>query len=696
MASVTTLVVALVAQAVAQTEAIRIERVHGEISVDGKIVEDAWTRVAPLRVETLRGGVPSERTDFRIVYDDRSVWASGRMFDSAPHTIMLGSPLRDVDDPADFFNLVLDTFNDDESAVVFTSTPSGRRSDWAISNDGEGDDAINLGWNAQWEVASSIDSLGWSIELRIPLSSLRYQVTDGRVIMGMIMNRWIPRTRERIVYPALDPALALAAFRPSRAQDIILEGVHATRPLHLTPSIGARANSNAGTAPGWSLDVKAQPTSRVTADLVFHSDFSEAELDAIQVNLSRERISFPELRQFFQERQGIFDVQLSDRSKLFYSRRIGLSEEGVPSTLQAGGRVYGRAGDLDYGALATVSGPASDRECASLLRLRQGIGKLSFVGVTVLTGSCDQIHGDAGIDAIVRVIGDTFLSGALATALGSSTGGPGALRLLLERRSRIGPQFRFGVAALDAGYEPVLGLLDRPGTTRFNAKIGYAFPGKEASPIFARTLYVNAERGLLDADGRLDYDAIGLGFGLETKRGTVITALVSKRHEILSEPLSLPGDRFIAAGNYTPAFATVRWSSPPNSRIFGNVTGTAGQFYDGRQRSASTDLVMSFTPRLNVGTGYTYNWITHPDMRPLDAHVLFARPSVAIGSSLQLTGLMQYDTDDGAVAGSVRTRWNLGEARDLWAIYNWANEQSAPATIARRGAEFKLRWMISR
>src|SRR5690606_29247137 len=178
---------------------VSVPRLQGEIRLDGVSDEPAWQLVepVPLITETPEfGGPPAEPTEIRIAYDDEYLYVSGRMY-AAPEHVFAASFKRDLFTPGtDYLGVSLDTFNDNESAVLFWTSPTGTRTDATLSNDGEGDTFLDNSWNVFWDVAAVRSQEGWFAEMRIPFHSLRFQSTEGRVVMGVSVYRWIAKKNE--------------------------------------------------------------------------------------------------------------------------------------------------------------------------------------------------------------------------------------------------------------------------------------------------------------------------------------------------------------------------------------------------------------------------------------------------------------------------------------------------------------------
>ena len=144
-------------------------------------------------------------------------------------------------DGDDSFDIILDSFNDDETALKFSVLPLGALVDEEVQNDASpsGDQwPVNREWNGFWEARTHRTEDGWSAEIRIPWSSLGFRATDGRVVMGLIAGRYIARLDERHVFPAtLHPDIENAEFKPSLAQDVEIRGVESGPPLYVSPYV---------------------------------------------------------------------------------------------------------------------------------------------------------------------------------------------------------------------------------------------------------------------------------------------------------------------------------------------------------------------------------------------------------------------------------------------------------------------------
>lgn len=355
---------------------VLIKKLGGEIKFDGIPDEAAWVNIPSFRLimySPVFGKDPTEETDIRITYDDHFLYVGAMLFYKDPSMIRSSSYKRDfLGMGSDWFGILLDTYNDKENSMAFFTTPEGLRMDANIQRDAvtrlPTDVPMNISWNAFWDVLTRKGTEGWSTEFRIPLSSLRSQDKNGEVRMGLTIERWIPAKNEINVYPGIPPNWGPnSVMKPSQSQDIVFNGIKPDKPLYIVPyalagyesSYCLNESEKAYTRSGKpeveaGLDVKYGITKTLVMDVTVNTDFAQVESDDQQINLTRYSLYFPEKRMFFLERASVFDFSLGGNSNLFYSRRIGLSDDEEmpePIRIYGGARITGRIKNWDVGFL---------------------------------------------------------------------------------------------------------------------------------------------------------------------------------------------------------------------------------------------------------------------------------------------------------------------------------------------------------
>jgi hypothetical protein len=318
-------------------------RRNGSVSIDGRMDEAAWQAATPVtdfrQFDPNEGQPASERTEARILIDDDAVYVGMRLFDREPRLIQSQLARRDESIEGDLVEVTFDSYHDHLSAVIFRLSAGGARRDATVSANGNSDNS----WDAVWEGSTTVDSLGWTAEFRIPLSQLRYSRNQKDQVWGLQLGRKIARKAE-VSFFALTPKTQQQGI--NRYGHLTgLRDLRSTRRIELVPYVLAKNDNPAAAAndpfrkrndvvPGAGVDVKVGLTSNITLDATFNPDFGQVEVDPAVVNLSAFETFFPERRPFFVEGSNIFsfgDMRTNNSSNgytFFHTRRIGRSPQG--------------------------------------------------------------------------------------------------------------------------------------------------------------------------------------------------------------------------------------------------------------------------------------------------------------------------------------------------------------------------------
>src|SRR5690242_13108698 len=306
-------------------------------SIDGRDDERAWRDAAPVtafrQFDPVEDAEPSMRTEARVVYDEAHLYVFVRAFDPRPDSIIALLSRRDVRTASDQIKVMIDSYHDRRTGFEFAVNPAGVKRDYYAYDDG----AEDVSWDAVWDVATRIDSLGWTAEFRIPLSQLRYPPAASHTF-GVMIIRELARRNERVSWPLLRRSRNALV---SQFGDVGgLAGLGSPRRLELAPYMLVR---NTGAVRGDDIrrsqqgtmgaDLKYGLTSNLTLDGTINPDFGQVEADPAQLNLTAFETFFEERRPFFLEGAGIFSFNTncgdidSGCTGLFYSRRIGRSPQ---------------------------------------------------------------------------------------------------------------------------------------------------------------------------------------------------------------------------------------------------------------------------------------------------------------------------------------------------------------------------------
>lgn len=681
---------------------LTIHRLAEPIQLDGVVDEPGWEQITPLPMSMFSPtfmGPLSERTEVRIAHDDRYLYVSGRLYDSEPSRIRTNTFYRDAYSGDDLLAVVIDSYNDHETGVWFTTNPAGARSDRTVFNDGvsAGGMPMNGDWNAHWDVATTQNDEGWFVEFRIPFSTLGFQMVDDEVVMGLIVYRFIARKNERQTFPALDPGWGGIAFaKPSQAQRIVLRGVRQSRPVYVTPyALGGfrqtpELRESEPAAPTWAtagdasvelgFDIRHAPLPNLALDLTVNTDFAQVEADDEQINLTRFPLFFPEKRQFFQERASTFQFNTGQSSdRLFHSRRIGLVD-GEIVRIYGGVRAVGRAGGMDYGLLNMQTASHGDRSAENLgvLRISQQIfNRYSSIGgmLTTRLGANGEDNIAYGLDAVLRPFGDEWITLKWAQTFDeaiaeTSTLEAGLISARWERQRDEGLSYSGDFARVGGDYLPRLGFQSRRDFRLFGGELQYKqFPGA-SSPLRSAAFELSTAHYIRTTDGTVESRSIEPQFSIELRDATELQLTGRSSYESVREEFPVAGAT-VPAGNYWFHQGDVRWQLPRSDLLRGDVTAVAGTFYDGTRLGLSLNPSWNPSKYVELRGGYEINRITFADRdQATTAHLGRVMVQVALNTRASFNTFAQYSNVTDLTTFNARFRYHFREGTDLWLVYN--------------------------
>ena len=676
-------------------EPLQLTYLTESIQIDGLSNESAWQQVKPLPMimyKPIYRGEPTEKTEIRIAYDKDYLYCSAWCYDTDASGIRVNSLYRDRSSKDDKFGIILDTFNDKESALSFWTTPAGVRGDEAIFNDGKSD---NKHWNTYWDVATDQNEKGWFVEMRIPFSSLRFQDENGKVVMGLIAYRNIARKNERVVFPDLSPERGIDT--PSRAHPIILNQIYSQNPVYLTPyatggleqtptlnDVETAYHLKNELARNAGLDIKYNVTSNLTLDTTFNPDFAQAEADDQQVNLSRFSLFFPEKRQFFQERSGIFSFNFLGRARLFHSRRIGIQDrEQIP--IIGGARLVGRIGNWDLGFLDMQTARKGDipRENFGILRLRrQVLNPYSYAGL-MFTNRIDEegnYNFAYGLDGIFRIFGQEYLTLKWGQTFEDQVIQEKAFNFLdtamflveLTRRTDVGFDYELVAARSGKNFLPGIGYTRREdftqlrGSARYDWLMGKGTSIRQVSPLqFSGFVVLRNEDGSVES-AQFDYKT-----DLEWKSGASVSLDFQIDYEDLTKDEDLPEDTVIPAGSYTFLKTEGGFNMSNGNLLRTDFDWALGRFFDGWRFDLGVKPTWNVSRHLEMISEYEVNVVRFPIRNQgFNAHIIRFRTRAALNTQVSLNAFVQYNSASDRFSTNIRFRYNFREGSDLWLVYN--------------------------
>jgi hypothetical protein len=300
-------------------------------------------------------------------------------------------------DDSDSFRIVLDTYRDRQNGFVFATNPAALEYDGQVTAEGNNNPfgsaagasggggrqqsgsggGFNLNWDGAWEVRTATLDQGWSAEFAIPFRTLRYEPGSGRE-WGINFERTIRRRKETAFWAPLPIQFDL--MRVSMAGTLTGLDLPVQRNLKLVPYALDEGRQRAQSGPETKyfgdagLDAKYSVTPNLTLDATVNTDFAQVEVDEQQINLDRFNLFFPEKRPFFLENAGLFSVGTPGEVEVFFSRRIGIAQDGQEIPIYGGARLSGRAGPVNVGLPGVFVPPGSYDHTETQLSLQSNEG----------------------------------------------------------------------------------------------------------------------------------------------------------------------------------------------------------------------------------------------------------------------------------------------------------------------------------
>ncbi len=345
----------------------------GAVNVDGRIDEAVWQTTAPLtdfvQKEPVEGSAPTNQLEVRFVYDDDALYVATRVLSKNPSGIQAPVTRRDNINQADHIWISLDSYRDRRTAYSFGISASGVRADWYHPSDDETN--VDMSFDPVWEAAADRNTTGWTSEMRIPFSQLRFNASDVQT-WGLNVDHWMPATNEDVFWI---PTPRKETGWSSRMGTLTgIRGIKPSRRLELMPYVATEARMtgdrdrrnpfddgrNLGARVGGDVKMGLGPS--LTLQATVNPDFGQVEADPAEVNLSAFETFFSERRPFFIEGNEI----LRGAGSFFYSRRIGARPRSGAigdyvdypdaSTILGAAKLTGRlASGVSIGALTAVT-----------------------------------------------------------------------------------------------------------------------------------------------------------------------------------------------------------------------------------------------------------------------------------------------------------------------------------------------------
>ncbi len=696
---------------------VQIARTTARPVIDGALDDAAWATAARIdnfhQVNPVEYAEPSERTEIYLLYDDDALYVAARIYtppgEITANIMRQGASITQEDT----LFVTLDPFNTQRGGYFFGLNAHGVRFDGLYRNVSE----YYSDWDSIWDASAQRFDGGWTAEYEIPFKSLSFDPNSGT--WGLNFSRSLETRNEDMAWVSRnrrwDPSSAglmtgLSGLDQGIGLDVVPSASLTNRRMlrndnPATPAVEPELDTSEDDFEP-SLDLFYKLTPQMNASLTFNTDFSATEVDDRQVNLTRFGLFFPEKRDFFLREADIFEfgrIGASDgtgalsnaerqNARPFFSRRIGLGELGEPVDLNYGGKISGRAGRFEVGALSIRQdeNPLAgvDDTTLSVVRAKAGIGSESTLGAVFTNGDPlnPRDNSLAGFDALYR---NSRLPGGRTIEAGAWYQSTKTAWLPSEAPSSLDPdgadsaagigisvpsnnKFRgaFSTRRVEANFYPALGFTSRTDVQDYAGQIAYTH---RPSTGYWQSLFFNLDGQRIEGlNGRLQSEQIGLTpIQMHNRTNDMLYVRSNFEKEVLEVPFEIRPGTIIPVGEYSFDDHGVEWGFSAHRRLSGRLARTDGGFYNGTRVRTFGNFTWAPSPRFRTGVGFNIQEIDLPvENGKFTTRIVNTNFDIVFSSRLSWTNLIQYDNVSEVVGLNLRLNWIPEAGRELFFVIN--------------------------
>ena len=686
--------------------------------IDGVLDDAVWANAALIdnlhQVDPVEYAEPFEHTEILLLYDDDALYVGIRLYDDPDEITAQNLRQNDNVGEDDRVFVTIDPFNDRRSGYYFGLNPNGVRMDGIYQNVTE----FYSAWDSIYYAEAGRFEEGWIAEFEIPFKSISFDPTTDT--WGLNFSRSVVRKNEVIAWVTRNRQYNPATSGLATGFEGLRQGIG----LDVVPSVsgfnskefsdGSADSTSSDLEP--SLDVAYRLTPSMNASLTVNTDFSATEVDDRQVNLDRFGLFFPEKRDFFLREADIFEfgnIGVNPNTvyaigtgvqngRPFFSRRIGLSPSGGTVDLDVGGKVSGRVGNWEIGALSIrqdaysysvdVTDPQTGQPTTrvvdvaadnlSIIRARAGIGAESMLGVILTEGdpSSNLDNSLAGVDFLYRnsrlpggrrLEAEAWLQqsdGDLPGSAPSEDGDDMAAGIGIRVPSASGIRGGFARRRFEGNFRPALGFLNRRGVDETTADIGYTFR-PQSGPVQQLLISLDAQR-YEQIDAELQSQSINFRpFQLSNRTGDRLIMVNRMLKENLLAPFEISPGIVIPIGEYQFRSTGMMVQFSEHRRFAGRVRITDGTFYDGTRQEQLGEVIWRPSAKFRARLSYDYSEIELPE-GDFETRLVSAGIDYVFSSTLSWVNLIQYDNVSETTGINMRLHWIPEAGRELFFVVN--------------------------
>lgn len=686
----------------------RIHRTTEPVNLDARLRERVWSDADSItdfrQREPLEGADASERTVVKMIRNADHIYVAVRAFDGAIAALRSTQLRRDADlSSDDNITILIDSYRDRRGAFLFRTNPNGAMWDAQLV----GLDNVNDNWNGIWDVATRRDSVSWTAEFVIPISTLRFDPRND--VIGVNVRRFIRRKNEEDLWRSWGRAQGLENLL--NTGDVLGFGdVSHDRPIELRPYALGRAVAPSYDASGPRLagsssdgkvgvDAKVGVSPTLTGDLTLNTDFAQVEADQQVINLTRFPTFFPEKREFFLESSGLFDIGTPGRVQLFYSRHVGLDTNGVPVPILGGARLYGKQGPWAIGLLDVRTGGTENANDVAIRVAHDLLDRSTIAAMLVnrsIIGGPAERGGGVDLDFPLVVRGHNVEPHLwlMGTRTPNARGTPLAWRMSADYPNDLFDNF-VSLYRIDDGFDPTIGFARRTGVWETTGHVDYMpRPGilgirrLDLTPIPSWDIIADRSTGDLTRPSTwqtAEFEWHALSGTLQS--GDQFEVNVVRDLDAPGAPFDIFRDVTIATGRYWWTSGNVQYETSSGRPFSLTSVISAGQFYDGHSRTAELGGTLRGGGHVIFATTYSVT-SAHIAAGDFTATQLTGRLEYAVSTRADFLAFAQFQNEDRRADFNLRFHWIPRIGDDVFFVWNsgFTTDPDAPWRFPTRRA----------
>ncbi len=698
---------------------------NGDLHLDGRLLEADWGEAQTISsfwmnypFDTL---VAQSKTEVQVLISESHLYIGAVCHHATSnHSYVVQSLKRDFSfRENESFSVMIDAFNDANSGFCFTVNPFGSQSDGLIANGGTR--GVIQTWDGLWRAEVFRTEGYWSLEMAIPLKTLRYSEKSNDWSINFARNdlhrnevsSWVPVQRGLKVSTLVNMGKLLLNDKPeSRTNAVIIP--------YVAGIIEKEYPEKAKAKPRVGADAKIALSSSLYLDLTANPDFSQVEVDQQVIDLSRFELFFPERRLFFVENSDLFSTLGNRRIYPFFSRRIG-GADNIPVPIRFGARVSGKLNKDWRLGLMTIQTALPDS-----LEDIKGNNNYSVATLqrTVLSGSTvtafianrqrfsdldasSDFNRVAGLEFDYRSrnsrwVGKTFVHGSFNPEKKDD-----ALSYSAKLRYRVKTfSIRAAVDAVGENYITDMGYVPR----LYNENEDADWPVRIGYQQWRLNLLY---RFFFEKNKLIDFISPDIDFELftgenwEVHEKQVNTKVfirfmdasqfrVAYKHQsqVLFFPFSLSGlDQPLPAGKHPFRYFETEYDSGKRKELSYAVRAGIGQQYTGKRAQLDGELSYRVKHYATFGMTYSHKSLYDFSEEYGAAHfdLIGSKAEISFNRNLFFTTYLQYNTQTNNININSRFQWRFRPLSDLYLVYT-ENYLAEEVEVKNRALVLKLNY----